>query len=214
VRWTPPASPSRRSTSPPFIRKSCGPKSSPASARPCKGQDAASQELRQRALEEAPAVAGSIDGKPFEWIADADQRTGPMLELILNGRYCWVPFHRIHSLQFEAPTDLRDTVWAPVQVQWSNGGEAVALVPTRYPGSEASEDSAIRLARKTQWLSRGGGLEVGLGQRLLATDDSDHALLEVRSIKIGEPPAVLGDRPAESAESAESAGSAGEARDG
>jgi type VI secretion system protein ImpE len=172
-----------------------------------KGQDAASQELRQRALEEAPAVAGSVDGKPFEWIADADQRTGPMLELILNGRYCWAPFHRIHSLQFEAPTDLRDTVWMPAQVQWSNGGEAVALVPARYPGSEASEDSAIRMARKTQWTSRDGGLEIGLGQRLLATDDADYAILEVRSIKIGDPPAVTGDRPA-------TAAGAGEARDG
>jgi len=183
-----------------------------------KGNDAASQEVRQRALEEAPAVAGSVDGKPFEWIADADPRTGPMLELILNGRYCWAPFHRIHSLQFEPPTDLRDTVWAPVQVQWSNGGEAVALVPTRYPGSEASEDPAIRLARKTQWLSRDGGLEVGVGQRLLATDESDYALLEIRSIKIGEPPAVTGDRPAKAESGDEGRGgaapAAGEARDG
>jgi type VI secretion system protein ImpE len=129
-----------------------------------------------------------------------------MLELILNGRYCWAPFHRIHSLQFEAPTDLRDTVWMPAQVQWSNGGEAVALVPARYPGSEASEDSAIRMARKTQWTSRDGGLEIGLGQRLLATDDADYAILEVRSIKIGEAPAVTGDRPA--------AATGTEARDG
>ena len=32
-------------------------------------------------------IAGDIDGRPFEWIADADSRLGPVLEAIVNGRY-------------------------------------------------------------------------------------------------------------------------------
>jgi type VI secretion system protein ImpE len=150
------------------------------------GQLEAGQELRRRALDEAPATAGTIDGRPFEWIADADSRLGPMLELILNGRYYWVPFSRIRTLRLEEPTDLRDVVWLPAQVQWSNGGEAVALVPVRYPGSEASGDPAVQLARKTDWVSRGGGLDVGLGQRLLATDEDDSPLLATRVIQLGD----------------------------
>src|SRR5262245_11087520 len=51
-----------------------------------------SHELRARAFEEAPATQGTIDGKPFEWIADADSRLGPVLEAVINGRYYWVPF--------------------------------------------------------------------------------------------------------------------------
>ena len=35
---------------------------------------------------------GDIDGRPFEWIADADTRLGPVLEAVINGRYYWVPF--------------------------------------------------------------------------------------------------------------------------
>jgi type VI secretion system protein ImpE len=158
-----------------------------------KGEHAASQELRARALDDAPAVAGKIDGKPFEWIADADPRTGPMLELVLNGRYCWVPFHRIRSVTFEPPTDLRDTVWLPAQLRWTNGGEAVGLVPVRYPGSESADDPAVVTARKTNWISRGEGLELGMGQRLLATDDGDYPLLEVRTIQIGEQDGGEGD---------------------
>ena len=59
--------------------------------------------LRDQAFEMAPATSGSIDGKTFEWIADADARLGPMLEAIVNGRYYWIPFHRIRRIQIEEP---------------------------------------------------------------------------------------------------------------
>ena len=39
----------------------------------------------------------------------------------------------------------------PAQLQFENGGESVALIPTRYPGSEASADGPVALARKTTW---------------------------------------------------------------
>jgi type VI secretion system protein ImpE len=156
------------------------------------GQHAAAQALRGKALEAAPATAGAIDGQPFEWIADADGRLGPMLELILNGRYYWVPFNRIRAIHTEAPADLRDVVWLPAQLQWSNGGEAFGLIPARYPGSEASEDDAVRLGRKTDWVVHEGDIEFGLGQRLFATDTSDYPLLTTRAITFGEaaPPAA------------------------
>jgi type VI secretion system protein ImpE len=150
------------------------------------GQHQAGQDLRRRALDEAPATAGTIDGRSFEWVADADSRLGPMLEMILNGRYYWVPFSRIRTLRLEEPTDLRDVVWLPAQVQWSNGGDAVALVPVRYAGSESSGDSAVQLARKTEWVGRGAGLDVGLGQRLLATGEDDSPILATRLIQLGD----------------------------
>ena len=150
------------------------------------GEHRAGQELRQQALDQAPATPGSIDGRPFEWIADADTRLGPMLELVLNGKYFWVPFARIQWLRLEAPADLRDVVWIPVQLQWTNGGEAVGLVPVRYAGTESSEDSALRLARKTEWVSGPADLSTGLGQRLLATDADDTPLLSARVIQMGE----------------------------
>jgi type VI secretion system protein ImpE len=69
--------------------------------------------LRDQAFGAAPATSGMIDGERFEWIADADQRLGPVLEAIVNGRYYWIPFHRIRTIQVEPPTDLRDIVWMP-----------------------------------------------------------------------------------------------------
>lgn len=143
---------------------------------------AQSQELRIKALESAPVTSGEIDGQPFEWIADADARMGPMLEAVINGRYYWVPFFRISEIQVEEPADLRDSVWMPAFFTWSNGGESAGLVPTRYAGSEQSEDQQIKLARKTDWLRRDSELFLGIGQRMLATDKGDYPFMDIRKI--------------------------------
>jgi type VI secretion system protein ImpE len=148
------------------------------------GRDTESQQVRASAFEAAPATAGRIDGQPFDWIADADPRLGPTLEAIVNGQYYWVPFAHVRRLAVEAPSDLRDLVWTPAFITWPNGGEAAALIPTRYPGSEQSEDSQIRLARRTEWVARGADLYLGLGQRMLTTSAGDHPLLELREIEL------------------------------
>ena len=148
------------------------------------GESAQAEDLRQRAFEEAPASGGDIDGRPFEWIADADSRLGPVLEAVINGRYYWVPFSRVSQLSFEAPEDLRDLVWMPAQVQFENGGASLALIPTRYPGSESSPEGAVALARKTVWESFAEGAYGGLGQRIFTTDAGEHPMLEVRAIAI------------------------------
>jgi len=145
-----------------------------------KGNEAA--ELRARALDRAAATTGAVDDRPFEWIADADSRLGPVLEAIINGRYYWVPFVRLTKIVIEQPVDLRDVVWMPVHLEFTNGGESVALVPTRYPGTELSADPQILLARKTVWVEAAPDTYHGFGQRLLTTDAGDSALMDVRAI--------------------------------
>ena len=147
-----------------------------------RGEYAAAAELRNRAFEAAPETAGTLDGKPFTWLADADSRLGPMLELILEGKYYWVPFCRIRRIAMEAPSDLRDLVWVPAQFVWSNGGEASGHIPTRYARTETSTDGAMRLARKTEWEEMAEQTFIGLGQRVLVTDEGEHPLLQCRLI--------------------------------
>lgn len=149
-----------------------------------RGEMERSAELRARAFEEAAASSGEINGQPFEWVADADSRLGPVLEAVINGRYYWVPFSRLASLTIEAPEDLRDKVWMPAHLQFENGGEMVGLVPTRYPDSESSEDGLIALARKTVWQEVSPGTHHGLGQRIIATDAMDVPLMELRTLVV------------------------------
>ncbi|MBN1669518.1 MAG: tetratricopeptide repeat protein [Kiritimatiellae bacterium] len=148
------------------------------------GKHEAAGELRDRAFEAAPALAGTVNGEPFEWIADADARLGPILEAVIEGRYYWVPFQHIRRIVLEEPADLRDVVWMPAQFTWANGGETVGLIPGRYPGSERSADNQVKLARKTTWDDAGSGYFLGEGQRMLATDQKEYPLLEVRQIAL------------------------------
>jgi type VI secretion system protein ImpE len=148
------------------------------------GEAAHAEQLRLQAFEEAPSSTGNVDGQPFEWIADADSRLGPVLEVIINGRYYWVPFARVNKVTIEAPTDLRDLVWVPAQLEFENGGASVGLIPTRYPGSESSVDGAVALARTTLWSQVAPAAYHGLGQRVLATDSVETPLLDIRTMSI------------------------------
>jgi type VI secretion system protein ImpE len=143
--------------------------------------------LRDRAFEGAPSTSGRIDGDPFNWIADADVRLGPVLEAILNGRYYWIPFMRLREIRIENPVDLRDVAWIPATLTFTNGGESVAMIPTRYAGSESSGDPSVVLARRTEWIDRPFETHIGVGQRLLATDTGEFAIMDVRLIELDQP---------------------------
>lgn len=140
--------------------------------------------LRAQALEQAEPTAGTVDGAGFEWICDADSRLGPVLEAVVNGRYCWVPFAALSSVQIEPPQDLRDLVWVPAHLAFPNGGDAVALIPTRYPGSTAWDDERVWMARRTEWQLLAGEHYAGVGQRVLLTPEGELSLLDVRRIDL------------------------------
>lgn len=165
------------------------------------GHAGAASELRAKALESAPGVAGAITvaeqsaestktkekEEAFEWVADADARLGPMIEAVIQGKYYWVPMHRIRLMAIDPPTDLRDVVWLPCNFTWTNGGSVVGLLFTRYPGSESSADGLVQLARKTDWSEDASGASIGLGQRMLMTDAGDYPILGVRTLRLGGP---------------------------
>jgi type VI secretion system protein ImpE len=138
--------------------------------------------LRDQAFDLADESSGTIDDQPFKWIADADSRLGPVLELIVNGRYYWAPIQQIRTINVNPAEDLRDLVWLPAQFTWVNGGEALGLIPTRYPGSENAQDSDIQLARTTQWKELTDGVYQGLGVRMLTTDQDDYPVVNIREV--------------------------------
>jgi type VI secretion system protein ImpE len=149
-----------------------------------RGNAAAAAQLRAQALEAAPATPGRLNGEAFDWIADADSRLGPVLEAVIDGRYSWVPFASLSELKVEVPADLRDLVWAPAQLRLANGGETVALIPTRYAGTAQQGDGALLLSRKTEWLDIGTEQYRGLGQRVFTTSGPELGLLELRELTL------------------------------
>lgn len=165
-------------------------------------QTNAAHELRQEAFEEAAATSGRLsvastsdadacEEVNFEWLADGDTRLGPVLEFVVNGRYYWSSLSCVSEIAIEPPADLRDLVWAPVNFRWTNGGEAVGVIPTRYVGTESHEDGAFRLARCTSWRESGENAFQGVGQRVFMTDQGEYGILDIRKITLD---SVSGDK--------------------
>jgi type VI secretion system protein ImpE len=150
-----------------------------------KGEAAAARALRERGRQEASARSGIIGTAAFAWIMDADPRLGPTLEVIVEGQYRWLPLDGLEELRAETPKAMRDLVWQPVALRLAGGSEFAAFVPARYPGSERENDDSLRLARETRWIDKDGE-QWGLGQRVLTTDEGDHAFLDVRTLRLGE----------------------------
>jgi len=162
------------------------------------GRPDAAAGLRAAAFDAAPssrgrlALAGPDGGQDggqacehdFEWLADADSRLGPVLEIVINGRYGWLPLAHCASLTVEPVVDLRDLVWAPAQLEFANGAQTVALLPVRYCPSPLADGGALALSRRTEWLPLAGAAFRGIGQRMLATDAAEFGLLELRRLSI------------------------------
>lgn len=147
-----------------------------------KGNGSEAGAIVMKAMDLAVARSGTIDGESFEWLSDADMRLGPVFEIILNGKYYWVPMENVAEISFSEPEDLRDLVWLPVQIRWNNEGSSIGFMPTRYPGSGTLQDPQNALARKTEWADVGGNFFIGSGQRMFTSSENEYSLLQTRKI--------------------------------
>jgi len=154
-----------------------------------RGEHTAAAGMRESALESAPAVGGTIKGRgegtstAFAWLADADSRLGPLLEVFVDAKYYWVPMSRVKEIRLDAPADLRDLLWLPATFTWTTGATQEGFIPVRYSGSERSSDPLIRLCRKTDWADLDGGVTfAGQGQKMLAWDGGEIPVLDIESV--------------------------------
>lgn len=139
-------------------------------------------------------VRGTLNGRPFASIADADPRLGARLEVMAGGRYLWIPFAHLASVRLEAPTRLRDLHWATARVATAPSvrdldlGEV--LLPALTPAAWRHDDPEIRLGRATDWEEGADDGFRPVGQKLLAVDDTFVPLLEVRELVLHAPDAT------------------------
>ena len=141
------------------------------------------RECWDSALHQAPMRSGQLNGDPFDWIADADSNLGPLLEAFIDGKYYWIAYAELASIEYHEPGELIETVWQSAEITFSNGGTKTAYLPVRYFGSETNEDEQIVRGLKTQWDSLDEQYATGLGQRTLVTDQTESPVLECRKIE-------------------------------
>ena len=131
-------------------------------------------------------AAGSLNGKPFESIEDADPRIGARLEIFAAGAYLWLPFKPIASVEMQSPKRLRDLLWIPAIVrpgpsfQGAELGEV--LLPALCVFSSKHPKDDVRLGRMTEWEEQ-DGVTAPAGQKMLLVDDEEVPILEVRKLE-------------------------------
>jgi type VI secretion system protein ImpE len=135
----------------------------------------------------APAPSGMLNGNRFESIRDIDPVLGERLEVFAAGAYLWIPFEHIASIRMEAPRLLRDTLWVPAAIltgpSFKGTDIGQVLIPAMYPFSWKSDDEAVWLGRKTEWVEDDEGHQFPVGQKMFAVDREEVPLLEIRSLE-------------------------------
>jgi type VI secretion system protein ImpE len=135
--------------------------------------------LLDEANDAVPPFRGTLNGQPFASLRDADDLFAGVLEVMVKGRYFWVPLEQVVSVATNPPRFPRDLLYMPARL--GLGAEtAEVYLPVLYPGSHLHTDDAIRLGRMTDWSSTEGGPVLGAGARLYITDDEPVSLVECR----------------------------------
>ncbi len=160
------------------------------------GDAARAAALRAEAEAAAPLAPGRVDGRPFDYCLDRDDRLGPMLEVVVGGQYHWMPFAVLRRIDLRPPTSLHATIWAQAVFTLTNAAAVPAFIPVRYAGSEASADPAVQMSWTTTWEQHPDGAYRGLGQRLLRVGSQAVALLDVRTLEFTDEDGPTGGGPA------------------
>jgi type VI secretion system protein ImpE len=143
---------------------------------------------------EYPAAAasksrpGTLNGKPFQTLEDADPRIGPRLEVFVAGEYVWLPFEFVGSIKMDAPRKLRDLMWAAAQVvtgpAFKDRDFGEVLLPVLSPLSWQHPSDDVKLGRATDWQEIEGSGAVPVGQKLLVVDGEEAIpFLEIRDLQ-------------------------------
>jgi len=133
-------------------------------------------------------VGGTLNGKPFASIVDADPRIGARLEVFAAGQYTWIPLEHVATIRMDPPKRLRDLLWTPAVVRTGPSFQGLelgeVLLPALAPLTFESDDDAVRLGRVTEWVALEDGTPVPLGQKLFLVDGEEVPILEMRELDI------------------------------
>ena len=140
--------------------------------------------------EGASGIAGSLNGRPFTSLSDADPRIGARLEVFAGGDYLWIPLNQVASIEMNAPARLRDLLWASAVIEMGPAYEQKdleeVLLPVICPLSFQEPDDQVRLGRVTEWYRDEQDREFPLGQKMLLVDGEEFPFLEVRKLEISQ----------------------------
>jgi len=141
--------------------------------------------LLEQADEQRPAVRVTCGDAVVDSVRDLDDLTASFCEVLTStGKYFWVPWERIESIEFHAPEHPRDLLWRPAHMIVRGGPDGEVYIPALYYGSAGNDDDQIRLGRATDWIGDDGEVVRGIGQRTWLLGDEDRPLLNLDTLSL------------------------------
>ncbi|MGH1470076.1 MAG: type VI secretion system accessory protein TagJ [Cellvibrionaceae bacterium] len=124
----------------------------------------------------------SINNKTVSDWRDLDDVNSNILELLgTNGKYFWVDFEQVESIEFDTPRRPLDLLWRKASIALKSGTTGEVFVPAIYPSQK--NDDALKLGRKTDWIEE-NNIVKGLGLRTWLVGDEAISLMDVESIQL------------------------------
>ena len=147
------------------------------------GDEVMAAECSQAAEELRFKPQGSCNGVRFDDLRDLDDLTSSVLEVFAgDGKYLWVPFAKIQSIQFHKPERPRDLLWRSATLK-AEALRANVFIPALYSGTCRESDENLRLGRLTNWKGSDTGPAFGLGQKMWLVGEQQLSLMEISEIQ-------------------------------
>lgn len=139
--------------------------------------------LLTEAEQQRVPLHGTCNGQAFDDWRDLDDLCAPLFEILTTtGKYYWVPFELIQSIEFRAPRQARDLLWRSAHIVPTQGPEGEVFLPALYPNTAAASSDRLKLGHMTQWLDEAGGPTRGVGQRMFLVGSEDKSILELQRV--------------------------------
>jgi type VI secretion system protein ImpE len=130
-----------------------------------------------------PRVAGSCNGERFEDFRDANDFTSFFFEVLTStGKYYWIPFDTVESVEFFRPARPREALWCRARMIVRNGPDGEVYIPTVYLGSAETNNPSVQTGRAVDWVGNPNGCVQGLGQRVFLVGDRDRTLMDIQHL--------------------------------
>lgn len=130
-----------------------------------------------------PKLAGTLNGKPFSDLRDYHDLLSPVLEMIIDEHYIWLPFDQLKSIRIYEPNHLRDVIWTTAQVETKVGQVHFGFIPSIYVNSHSQTDELVRTGRKTAWGNLDSEFPIVFGLKELLVDDEEVTIFDIDNIQ-------------------------------
>jgi type VI secretion system protein ImpE len=141
--------------------------------------------LIEEANSNAPVVNGTINGKPFSGLRDADDLFASVLEVFSSSKYYWVPLEEIASVEITEPKAPRDLIYIAAELTLKNGEGGPVFLPALYLGTNHSSNELVKMGRENDWEGDANNSFVrGYGRKVYLVGDEDLDILSWRKLEI------------------------------